>query len=139
MFRQLIDDTAVDLVIVFGIGRDGSRSRQSGGSGKCRRRARRDPLETRHLHIASEAAVKGEVAPRLIYQVDRRIDLIVVGEAAQAIPAHTKVGAQFLRQLPGVLQIDSRQQIDLVGIVDHADRQERRTDLVAGRVDVEHQ
>ena len=74
-----------------------------------------------------------------IDQIDCRIDLIVVGKAAQTIPAYTKICSQLLGDLPGIFQIDPGQQIDLVGIVYYPNGKERRSFLIAGGIDVEHQ
>src|ERR1700677_2777929 len=63
---------------------------------------------------------------RLIDKVDRRTELARVNQAIGTIPAGTKVDAELIGYLPGVLQIEAEKEVDLVQIGHDRNRNKRR-------------
>src|SRR5580704_485201 len=104
---QLMNDTYIPFIVIFGLRSDCPGSGLARRALECLGSAGRDALKTRHLHIPREASVQSGGKPRHINEVDSRIDLIVIGKAAEPIPSHAEVGAQFLGQLPGIFQVDA--------------------------------
>jgi hypothetical protein len=91
VLRQLMYYTGIPLIVVFGFRRDDSSACQASGSSKRGRGAGRDALKARHLHVPSKSGVECGIEAWHKDQIDCRIDLIVIGKAAQTIPTYANI------------------------------------------------